>query len=113
MRDLYTTRQSLESRLQSEGFKFRVNQIISAWDDWAVYPKDFLTKLNKSFNGIEVKVCIQVFFAFDNITSVIVIYIEYFRTTKLMVMKMRMGTLMEMILMVMEKKAVHWTELLY
>lgn len=59
MRDLYSTRQSLESRLQSEGFKFRVNQIISAWDDWAVYPKDFLTKLNKSFNGIEVKVCVE------------------------------------------------------
>ncbi|XP_077293313.1 U2 snRNP-associated SURP motif-containing protein [Arctopsyche grandis] len=55
MRDLYITRQNLESRLQTEGFRVRVNQVISAWDDWAVYPKEFLSKLNKAFSGIEVK----------------------------------------------------------
>lgn len=58
MRDLYITRQNLESRLQTEGFRVRVNQVISAWDDWAVYPKEFLSKLNKAFSGIEVKVVI-------------------------------------------------------
>lgn len=46
---------SLESRLKAEGFKLRVLQIFRAWDDWAVYPRDFLLRLKSTFLGSQVE----------------------------------------------------------
>lgn len=43
---------SLESRLKAEGFKLRVLQVFKAWEEWAVYQRDFLTKLKHIFLGI-------------------------------------------------------------
>jgi len=43
---------SLESRLKAEGFKLRVMQMFRAWEEWAVYPKDFLIKLQNTFLGL-------------------------------------------------------------
>ncbi|XP_053683700.1 U2 snRNP-associated SURP motif-containing protein isoform X2 [Sabethes cyaneus] len=44
----------LESRLKAEGFKTRVMNVFKAWEEWAVYPKDFLTKLQHTFLGIQI-----------------------------------------------------------
>lgn len=43
---------SLESRLKAEGFKLRILQVFKAWEDWTVYPRDFLTKLKHIFLGL-------------------------------------------------------------
>jgi U2-associated protein SR140 len=47
---------SLESRLKAEGFKMRVMNIFRAWEDWTVYPRDFLKKLQNIFLGLPVDV---------------------------------------------------------
>uniref|UniRef100_A0A069DXK2 Putative splicing regulator n=1 Tax=Panstrongylus megistus TaxID=65343 RepID=A0A069DXK2_9HEMI len=47
----YLTFSNLESRLKAENYKLRVLQIFKAWDDWAVYPRDFLLKLKATFLG--------------------------------------------------------------
>lgn len=43
---------NLESRLQAEGLRTRVMQVFRAWEDWAMYPKDFLIKLQNIFLGL-------------------------------------------------------------
>ncbi|KAJ6642766.1 U2 snRNP-associated SURP motif-containing protein [Pseudolycoriella hygida] len=43
---------ALESRLKAEGFKMRVLQVFKAWEDWTVYPRDYLTKLKHIFLGL-------------------------------------------------------------
>lgn len=45
----------LESRLKAESYKLRVLQIFRAWDDWAVYPRDFLLKLKSTFLGAQIE----------------------------------------------------------
>ncbi|KAJ9581860.1 hypothetical protein L9F63_003791, partial [Diploptera punctata] len=50
--DVHAAYMSLESRLKAEGFKQRVMQMFRAWEDWAVYPKDFLIKLQNTFLGL-------------------------------------------------------------
>ncbi|BES91658.1 cwf21 [Nesidiocoris tenuis] len=47
----HSTLTGLESRLKAEGFKQRVLKIFKAWEDWAVYPRDFLFKLRATFLG--------------------------------------------------------------
>lgn len=54
-RYLNATYKSLDSRLKAEGFKVRVLQVFRAWEDWVVYPKDFLQKLKNIFLGITMK----------------------------------------------------------
>lgn len=60
----YLTYCNLESRLKAENYKLRVLQIFKAWDDWAVYPRDFLLKLKATFLGtpITVSPSFQVFY---------------------------------------------------
>ncbi|XP_075165473.1 U2 snRNP-associated SURP motif-containing protein [Haematobia irritans] len=42
---------AIESRLKAEGFKNRVLNVLKAWDDWAVYSKEFLMQLRCTFLG--------------------------------------------------------------
>ncbi|XP_067631661.1 U2 snRNP-associated SURP motif-containing protein [Eurosta solidaginis] len=42
---------SMESRLKAEGLKSRVINVIKAWEEWTIYPKEFLTKLRSVFLG--------------------------------------------------------------
>lgn len=51
-KDLNTCYMSMESRLKSEGFKTRVLQVFRAWEDWAVYSREFLSKLKNIFLGL-------------------------------------------------------------
>ncbi|XP_034947103.1 U2 snRNP-associated SURP motif-containing protein isoform X1 [Chelonus insularis] len=41
-----------DSRLKAEGFKMRVMRMFRAWEDWAVYPREFLLKLQNAFLGL-------------------------------------------------------------
>lgn len=43
---------ALKSRLKAEGFKMRVMAMFRAWEEWAVYPRDFLIKLQNTFLGL-------------------------------------------------------------
>ncbi|CAD6222317.1 GSCOCG00000910001-RA-CDS [Cotesia congregata] len=43
-----------ESRLKAEGFKIRVMRVFKAWEDWAVYPREFLLKLQNTFLGLAI-----------------------------------------------------------
>ncbi|XP_037946449.1 U2 snRNP-associated SURP motif-containing protein [Teleopsis dalmanni] len=45
---------SMESRLKSEGFKSRVLQVLRAWEEWLIYPKEFILKLKSTFLGITI-----------------------------------------------------------
>lgn len=55
-RNLNLCYKSLESRsrLKAEGFKVRIMQIFRTWEEWAVYPRDFLIKLQNTFLGLPV-----------------------------------------------------------
>ena len=46
---------SLESRLKAEGFKVRIMKIFRTWEEWAVYGRDFLIKLQNTFLGLSTK----------------------------------------------------------
>ncbi|XP_067010744.2 U2 snRNP-associated SURP motif-containing protein isoform X2 [Anabrus simplex] len=50
--DVHSAYMSLESRLKAEGFKVRVMQMFRAWEEWAVYPKEFLIRLQNVFLGL-------------------------------------------------------------
>ncbi|XP_049858071.1 U2 snRNP-associated SURP motif-containing protein [Schistocerca gregaria] len=50
--DVHAAYVNLDSRLKAEGFKVRVMQMFRAWEEWAVYPKDFLIRLQNVFLGI-------------------------------------------------------------
>uniref|UniRef100_A0A8D8T8E1 U2 snRNP-associated SURP motif-containing protein n=1 Tax=Cacopsylla melanoneura TaxID=428564 RepID=A0A8D8T8E1_9HEMI len=50
--EMHTTFLRLESRLKAEGLRTRVMQVFRAWEDWAVYPKEFLIKLQNVFLGL-------------------------------------------------------------
>lgn len=51
-RHMHAAYMSLESRLKAEGFKLRVLQVFKAWEEWAVYQREYLTKLKHIFLGI-------------------------------------------------------------
>lgn len=54
-RDVHAYYMSLDSRLKAEGFKARVMKVVHAWEDWTVYPKEFLFKLKTTFLGLSVR----------------------------------------------------------
>ncbi|KFB37755.1 AGAP005006-PA-like protein [Anopheles sinensis] len=43
----------LDSRLKAEGFKSRVMGVFRAWEEWTIYPREFLVKLQHTFLGIQ------------------------------------------------------------
>uniref|UniRef100_A0A1A9V280 U2 snRNP-associated SURP motif-containing protein n=1 Tax=Glossina austeni TaxID=7395 RepID=A0A1A9V280_GLOAU len=49
--NLHSFYNAIESRLKAEGFKSRVLNVLRAWDDWAVYSKEFLSQLRSVFLG--------------------------------------------------------------
>lgn len=50
--EVHQAYKQFDSRLKAEGFKARVMRIFKAWEDWAVYPRDFLIKLQNTFLGL-------------------------------------------------------------
>ena len=44
--------ESCESRLKAEAFKQRVMLCFRAWEDWNVYPPEFLNHLQNIFLGL-------------------------------------------------------------
>ena len=46
------TYENIESRIKAEGFRSRVMQILKAWSDWAIYPKEFLIRIQNTFLGL-------------------------------------------------------------
>lgn len=44
----------MESRLKAEGLKSRVINVIRVWEEWTIYPKEFLAKLKSVFLGKQV-----------------------------------------------------------
>lgn len=67
MKQLKTTYDRLEGRLQAEGFKSRVLRTLKAWED-SIYPKDYMNKLHNIFLGLETEVSFK-----DMFCSVILI----------------------------------------
>jgi U2-associated protein SR140 len=51
-RGLHESYKLLESRLKAEGYKVRIMKIFRTWEEWAVYSRDFLIKLQNSFLGV-------------------------------------------------------------
>ena len=49
--DLYQSYSNIESRIRAEAFKQRVMNCFRAWEDWALYPQDFLIKMQNIFLG--------------------------------------------------------------
>lgn len=49
---LNETYKSLESRLKAEGLKVRLMKIFRTWEEWAVYSREFLIKLQNTFLGL-------------------------------------------------------------
>lgn len=43
-----------ESRLKAEGFRMRVLTVFKAWQEWAVYPRNYLIALQNAFLGLSV-----------------------------------------------------------
>lgn len=53
IKEIKKTYDSLESRLQAEGFKVRVLRVLKSWEDTGIYTSDFMSKLNSTFLGLE------------------------------------------------------------
>ncbi|KAH8372761.1 hypothetical protein KR009_004523 [Drosophila setifemur] len=49
--NLHTYFSNIESRLKAEGFKSRVCNVIRTWEEWTIYPKEFLAQLRAKFLG--------------------------------------------------------------
>nr|XP_016929551.1 U2 snRNP-associated SURP motif-containing protein [Drosophila suzukii] len=49
--NLHNYYQNFESRLKAEGFKSRVCNVIRTWEDWTIYPKEFMAQLTAKFLG--------------------------------------------------------------
>merc|ERR1740129_2424776 len=50
--DLSKTYKNIPARMKAEAFKQRVVACFRAWEDWALYPMDFLIKLQNIFLGL-------------------------------------------------------------
>ena len=50
--EVHQAYKQFDSRLKAEGFKVRVMRLFRAWEDWAVYPRDFLVRLQNTFLGL-------------------------------------------------------------
>ncbi|XP_030755965.1 U2 snRNP-associated SURP motif-containing protein [Sitophilus oryzae] len=53
IKEIKKTFDSLESRLQAEGFKVRVLRVLKSWEDTGIYTSDFMSKLHNIFLGLE------------------------------------------------------------
>lgn len=53
--NLHSYYSNIESRLKAEGFKSRVCNVIHAWEEWTIYPKEFLAQLRAKFLGKPVR----------------------------------------------------------
>ncbi|ESP01722.1 hypothetical protein LOTGIDRAFT_139163, partial [Lottia gigantea] len=51
-KDIRETYENIEGRLKAEQFKQKMMLCFRAWEDWAVYPNDFLIKLQNIFLGL-------------------------------------------------------------
>jgi len=51
-KDIHEVYKAIEGRLKAEQFKQRVMSIFRAWEDWAIYPNDFLITLQNIFLGL-------------------------------------------------------------
>uniref|UniRef100_A0A1B6MMK8 U2 snRNP-associated SURP motif-containing protein n=1 Tax=Graphocephala atropunctata TaxID=36148 RepID=A0A1B6MMK8_9HEMI len=52
--EVHQTYRSIESRMKAEGFRMRIMKIFQAWEDWAVYSKDFLIRIQNAFLGLTI-----------------------------------------------------------
>lgn len=50
--EIHLAYKQLDGRLKAEGFKVRVMRMFRAWEEWAVYPRDFLVRLQNAFLGL-------------------------------------------------------------
>lgn len=50
--DVHEVYEKIEGRLKAEQFKQRVMACFRAWEDWAIYPNDFLINLQNIFLGL-------------------------------------------------------------
>lgn len=53
MEEALKTYKSLDSA-QADGYKYRIMQIFKAWEDWDIYPKEFLFKCQNTFLGLSI-----------------------------------------------------------
>ncbi|KAK7090443.1 U2 snRNP-associated SURP motif-containing protein-like [Littorina saxatilis] len=51
-KDVQGVYKAIEGRLKAEQFKQRVMAVFRAWEDWAIYPNDFLINLQNIFLGL-------------------------------------------------------------
>jgi len=51
-KDINETYEKIEARLKAEQFKQKVMNCFRAWEDWAIYPNDFLINLQNIFLGL-------------------------------------------------------------
>lgn len=51
-RDVHETYDNIDGRLKAEQFKQKVMLCFRAWEDWAVYPNDYLINLQNIFLGL-------------------------------------------------------------
>lgn len=68
MEEALKTYKSLDSQSQADGFKHRIMQIFRAWEDWDIYPKEFLFKCQNTFLGLsitEVKFTLKILLVFN------------------------------------------------
>ncbi|XP_060877815.1 U2 snRNP-associated SURP motif-containing protein-like isoform X2 [Metopolophium dirhodum] len=54
MEEALKTYKSLDSQSQANGFKHRIMQIFRAWEDWDIYPKEFLFRCQNTFLGLSI-----------------------------------------------------------
>lgn len=67
MEEALKTYKSLDSQSQVDGFKHRVMQIFRAWEEWDIYPKEFLFRCQNTFLGLSVD---EVTFVINYIISI-------------------------------------------
>ncbi|KAL1493358.1 hypothetical protein ABEB36_011427 [Hypothenemus hampei] len=53
IREIKKTYDSIQSRIQAEGFKVRVLRVLKSWEDNGIYPSDLMSKLHNIFLGLE------------------------------------------------------------
>ena len=51
-KNLHDAHEKIDARLKAEQFKHKVMSCFRAWEDWAVYPNDFLINLQNIFLGL-------------------------------------------------------------
>ncbi|KAH8314367.1 hypothetical protein KR059_004863, partial [Drosophila kikkawai] len=49
--NLHSYYSNIESRLKAEGFKSRVCNVLRTWEEWTIYPKEFMAQLRAKFLG--------------------------------------------------------------